>query len=92
MPYILHNMCIDAREDPVALQADPSESDVRFGGLAADFARLTANTMPGNKEFTAAIDAALSRGPDEAAQQTQYGMLKHRALRALQPSPLEIMG
>jgi len=42
--------------------------------------------------FTAAIDAALSRGPDEAAQQTQYGMLKHRALRALQPSPLEIMG
>lgn len=62
---ILHNMCIDAGEDPDVLDAEPN--DAQFGGLAAC------------SDFSVAVRKALSLRTQEALDQSDYGnMDRHR--------------
>lgn len=64
---ILHNMCIDAGEDPDIVDAEPS--DVRYEGLA------------GCSEFTEAVREALRQRTQVALEQAQYGTGQHRRRR-----------
>jgi len=72
---ILHNMCLDAGAPPVFLDAE--EGDARYTGLVGEFQReAEAHTSAGNKEFTAAISAALAQRTAVAREQAQYGLKK----------------